>query len=136
MLLESEGGFYGALDTTALKPIDRWIPPRQRRKVRAIVGIEVEAAEGEVYPGMESPHLRFCQWTMAASKGHPLMARAIRDTVEALLRVFAVENGTTGAEMRISGEEEEMVRGGGAAVWTGAGLETLSEETGTEMGWR
>ena len=41
MLLESEGGVYSALDTTALRPIDQWIPPRHKKqKVRAIVVIE------------------------------------------------------------------------------------------------
>ena len=136
MLLESEGGVYSALDTTALRPIEQWIPPRQKKKqkVRAIVVIESETAEGEVLPGTESPHLRFCPWTMAASRGHPLMARAVRDTVEAL-RLSAIKNEMTVAETRLGGDEG-MGRISGQDVWTRAVLTTLSEAMGMEVSWR
>ena len=133
MVLESEGGVYSDLDTSALKPAKEWIPSKLRSKVHAIVGIEYDQGKGEAYPGMEGPRLQFCQWTMAASRGHPLISRMITDVVEAL-QVLAIKNQTTIAELRPS--DEEVIQLSGPVIWTTAVLKTLSEATGTEMSYR
>ncbi|KAL9074839.1 MAG: hypothetical protein Q9161_001977 [Pseudevernia consocians] len=133
MVLESEGGVYSDLDTNALKSANEWIPSEFKSKVHAIVGIEYDQGEGEAYPGMEGARLKFCQWTMAASRGHPLMSRIVTDVVEAL-QVLAMKTETTIAELRPS--DEEVVQLSGPAIWTTAVLRTLSEATGTEMSYR
>ena len=133
MLLESEGGVYSDLDTAALKPVNQWIPLQLKSKVHAVVGIEYDQGEGEAYPGMEGPGLQFCQWTMAASRGHPLMARIVTDVVDAL-HALAMKNETTIAELQPS--DEEIVQLSGPVIWTRAVMKTLSEATGTEMSYR
>lgn len=133
MLLESEGGFYSDLDTAALKPADEWIPRDLKSKVHAVVGIEYDQGEGEAYPGTERPRLQFCQWTMAASRGHPLMSRVVTDVVDAL-QALAIKHETTMAELRPS--DDEVVQLSGPFIWTRAVLKTLSEATGTEMSYR
>lgn len=149
MLLESEGGIYGDLETAAPKPAAEWIPSRLRSTVRAVVGIEYERdgdrGEGDAHAaaaGMEEAEeeedegvqrLRFSQGTMAASRGHPLMTRLINDMVGGL-QVLALMNETAVAEMRFRGGEVGELSGSG--VWTRAILETLSEATGTEVGIR
>lgn len=133
MLLESEGGVYSDLDTAALKPASEWIPSNLKSTVRAVVGIEYDQGEGAAYAGMEGPRLQFCQWTMAASRGHPLMSRIITDVVEAL-QAFAIKNETTIANLRPS--DEAVIQLSGPDIWTGAVLKTLSEATGTEMSYR
>ncbi|CAF9911791.1 hypothetical protein IMSHALPRED_010576 [Imshaugia aleurites] len=133
MLLESEGGIYSDLDIAALKPAKEWIPPHLKSRVRAIVGIEYDHGAGEASPGVDRPRLQFCQWTIAASRGHPLMSRVVADTVDAL-RALAIDNDTMVAEPRSS--DEEVMRFNGQGVWTRAVLKTLSEATGTEVGWR
>ena len=133
MLLESEGGFYSDLDTTVLKPVHDWIPARLKSTVRAVVAIEYDGEEGEeISPGVESPRLQFSQRTMAASPGHPLMERVVREMVDAL-RASAVLDETTVAEVRA--RDDEMALIGGLAVWTKAVLGTLSEAVGMEVSW-
>lgn len=132
MLLESEGGVYSDLDTTALKPVTEWVPSNLKSKVHAVVGIEYDQGQGEAYPGMEGPRLQFCQWTLAASRGHPLMSRIVTDVVDAL-RALAIKNETTIAELRPS--DEEVMQLSGPGIWTRAVLKTLSEATGTEMSY-
>ena len=125
---------YSDLDTAALKPVSQWIPLTLRPSVRAVVGIEYDrGGEGEAYPGMGGSRLQFCQWTMAASRGHPLMSRVVTDVVEAL-QVLAIKNETTIAELRPS--DEEVVQLSGPVIWTRAVLKTLAEATGTEMSYR
>ncbi len=131
MLLESEGGIYSDLDTTALTPIDDWIPRRLKPAIRAVVGIAYDCGDGDG-DGETSPGLEFSQWTMAASRGHPLMSRAIADAVEAI-QTLAMETETMVADLRPSDEEVGRI---GGVVWTRAVLKTLSEGTGTEVGWR
>ncbi|KAL9133784.1 MAG: hypothetical protein Q9175_005039 [Cornicularia normoerica] len=133
MLLESEGGIYSDLDTPALKPANEWIPPVLRSKVHAVVGIEYDDGEGGTYPRMEEPRLHFCQRTMAASRGHPLMSRIVTDVVEAL-QELAMKNEMTIAELKPS--DEEVIQISGPVIWTRAVLKTLSEATGTEMSYR
>ena len=133
MLLESEGGVYSDLDTSAFTPVIEWVPPGMRSKVRAVVGIEYDGEEDEAYPEREGPRMQFCQWTMAASRGHPLMFRMVTDVADAL-RALAVRSNTTIAELAPSDEEVVQIRGSGS--WTRAVLRTLSEATGTEMSYR
>lgn len=133
MLLESEGGFYSDLDTASLKPTHEWIPRNLKSKVHAVVGIEYDQGEGKASEGMEGPRLQFCQWTMAASRGHPLMSRIVTDKVEAL-QTLAIKHKTTIAELRPS--DGEAVHLSGPVIWTNAVLHTLSEATGTKMSYR
>ncbi len=60
------------------------------------------------------------------------MSRAVADAFDAI-QTLAMETETTVAELRPS--DEEVGRNGGV-VWTRAVLKTLSEGTGTEVGWR
>lgn len=53
MILESEGGIYSDLDTTAERPIEEWIPKEFKSKTRAIVGIEYDQLDAEnLWPGL------------------------------------------------------------------------------------
>lgn len=133
MLLESEGGIYSDLNTTAIMPINEWIPSNLRSKVHAVVGVEYDQGEREAYPRMEGPQLQFSQGTMAASRGHPLMSRMVTDLVEAL-QALAIKNGTTVAELQPS--VEEVLELSGPVIWTRTVLKTLSEATGTEMSYQ
>ena len=83
MLLETEGGVYSDLDTNVLKPIGEWVTTDIRSKVHLIVGIGYDQLGGKPEFGMTEP-LQFCQWTIAASKGHPIMKRVVEDVVRSL----------------------------------------------------
>ncbi|KAL8814397.1 MAG: hypothetical protein Q9191_008555, partial [Dirinaria sp. TL-2023a] len=84
LVLHSEGGVYSDLDTVSLKPFREWIAPELRSQVHAVVGIEYDQRDDEPYIGMSGTRLQFCQWTMAASPGHPILERVINSVVKAL----------------------------------------------------
>ena len=132
LLLESEGGVYTDLDTACMKPVRDWVPEELRSKVHAIVGIEYDQREDEPYVGMSGTRLQFCQWTMAASKGHPLMQKVVKSVVQAL-HALARRHGRAIRDLEPS--DDEVVEVTGPTIWTRAVMESLSEATGTSMSY-
>lgn len=131
MILESEGGIYSDLDTVVIKSVRDWIPQDMRSKVHAIVGVEYDQLGGEPYYGMNKP-IQFCQWTMAASRGHPIMKKIVKKVVAAL-KETAERNNTSIADFKPS--DDEVIQVSGPVIWTEAVMEAMSEETGTEMSY-
>ena len=131
MILESEGGVYSDLDTVVIKSVRDWIPQEMRSKVHAVVGVEYDQLDGEPYYGM-SERIQFCQWTMAASRGHPIMHKVVKKVVAALTDI-AERNNTSIAEFQPT--DEEVVQISGPVVWTQAVMEAVSEATGTETSY-
>ena len=131
MILESEGGVYSDLDTVVERSVRDWIPKEMRSKVRAIIGVEYDQLDGEPYYGM-SERIQFCQWTMAASRGHPIMKKIVKKVVAALNET-AVSKTTSIADF--SPSDDEVLNISGPVIWTRAVMEGLSEATGTEMSY-
>ena len=131
MLLESEGGVYSDLDTVVVRSVRDWIPRGMRSKVRAIIGVEYDQLDGEPYHGM-SERIQFCQWTMAASRGHPIMQKVVKKVVAALNET-AVSTATTIADF--SPSDHEVLKVSGPIIWTHAVMEGLSEATGTAVSY-
>ncbi|KAL8936198.1 MAG: hypothetical protein Q9211_004305 [Gyalolechia sp. 1 TL-2023] len=130
MLLETEGGIYGDLDTRVMKPFSEWIPPTMKEETRAIVGVEYD--QGSVnftFGGMHEP-IQLCQWTMASVPGHPIMTRVV-SAVAANLQTRAKNSQTTIAEMKIP--LDDVLTTTGPVVWTRAVYEHLSDLTGTSI---
>ena len=132
MLLESEGGIYSDLDTFLRKPIRDWISPSMRSEVHAIIGIEYDQLDREPYIGM-TERLQFCQWTIAASRGHPIMARAVRNVIEAL-HALAERHHVTIPELQPT--DDEVIAVSGPLIWTKAVMQSLSEATGSIVDYR
>lgn len=132
MLLESEGGVYSDLDTEARKSIEDWVPETWKSHVRAIIGIEYDQLDQEPYIGM-TERLQFCQWTIAAARGHPIMRRVVQDVVEAL-RTTAEFHQTSIGELDPT--DHEVVEVSGPVIWTRAVLGSLSEITTSTVDYR
>lgn len=132
MVLESEGGAYSDLDTIALKPVSEWVPEALKTTVHAIIGIEYDQLDKEPYTGMDE-RLQFCQWTIAGSRGHPLMKRAVQDVVKAL-HTAAEKHQTSIAKLNLT--DDDVVRVSGPVIWTRAVMQTISEATGTMVDYR
>lgn len=131
MILESEGGIYSDLDTVAIKSVRDWIPQEMRSKIHAVVGVEYDQLDGEPYYGMNE-RIQFCQWTMAASRGHPIMKKIVKKVVAALTEA-AERNKTSVADFQPI--DDEVVQVSGPVIWTQAVMEAMSEATGTEMSY-
>lgn len=128
MLLEIEGGIYTDVDTTALKPIRDWIPPRFQQKTRAVVGIEYDQLN-EKHPSHGfGERMSFCQWTLAASPGHSMMKRIVEAVVQALHDI-AHEAGSTISALEVPDDQVGSVTGPG--IWTRVVFESLSATTNT-----
>lgn len=132
MILESEGGVYTDLDTMARKPITQWVPEALVGDVHAVVGIEYDQLDDKLQWGM-SERLQFCQWTIAASRGHPVMEKAVQGVVEALHSRAEKQNTTIAG---ISLEDDEVLKVSGPVTWTKAVMQTISEATGSIVDYR
>lgn len=103
MILESEGGVYSDLDIVVDKSVRDWISQEMRSRVHAVVGVEYDQLDGEPYYGINEP-IQFCQWTVASSRGHPIMKKIVKKVV-AVLNEKAERNNTRIADFKPSDEE-------------------------------
>ena len=132
MILESEGGIYSDLDAIALKPIEEWIPQEFRSRTRAVVGIEYDQLDDEDrWPSLVLP-VQFCQWTLAASKGHPLMSMIVNNVAESI-QGLARNKSTTVANLKPI--DDEVTQTTGPVIWTTTVFEALSDAAGEPITW-
>ena len=131
MILESEGGIYSDLDTVAIKSVRDWIPQEMGSKVHAVVGVEYDQLDNEPYYGMDE-RIQFCQWTMATSRGHPIMKNVVKKAIVALNET-AERNKSSIADFKPT--DGEVIQITGPVIWTRAVMEAMSEATGTEISY-
>lgn len=92
-----------------------------RGSVRAVVGIEFDQLDGEPWPGLgdEPSHMthviQFCQWTLAATPGHPLFTKMVHETVGAIQKLAAAKESTIS---QLSPTGYEVISTTGPAAWT------------------
>lgn len=114
LILDIEGGVYTDTDTIALKPIDNWVDPDLQDQVRLVVGVEYDRMDGDEWN--EIPHwLQFCQWTIAATPGHPIfreMVAHILQSLEALSHAYRLPID------QIHPTNFEILNSTGPAAWT------------------
>lgn len=127
MLLEAVGGVYSDIDTTALNSVRDWIPPQFQSQTRAVVGIEYDQLEDPGPSHGFAERISFCQWTLASSKGHPMMTRIVEEVVNNL-RIMARKNGTTIAALKVKDKDVGGVTG--PAIWTQVVMQSLSIASG------
>ncbi len=130
MLLESKGGIYSDVDTTALKPIREWIPPQYQSQTRAVVGIEYDQLDASSTSHGFMERLSFCQWTLVATSGHPMMTRIVERVVEAL-QDLARQKGVHLSKLEVPDDQVGSITGPG--IWTDVVLESLSAATRTKV---
>lgn len=133
MILESEGGIYSDLDAISLRPIEEWIPKEFKSRARAVVGIEYDQLDDEkLWPSLELP-VQFCQWTLAASKGHPLMSMVVNN-VAASIHKLAQNSGTTITDL--DPIDDQVTQTTGPVIWTTSVFEGLSAAAGEPITWQ
>lgn len=132
MLLEAEGGVYSDVDTIAHKPIGDWIPKDLEPYTRAIVGIEYDQLDDHSPSHGFSERLSICQWTMASSKGHPMLTKAV-DAAIRTLHETARQRGLEVSNLQVADEEVGKITG--PSLWTGVVMNSLSSATGTNVSY-
>lgn len=113
LLLLRQGGFYGDVDTKPLVALDEWIEPSQRAHVRLIISLEYDQAAGHrndfKYPA------QFCQWTIAAAPGHPVLETMVQRVLGGLQDSMA-EHGKPIESIHFS--DFDVVNKTGPVAWT------------------
>lgn len=130
LVLWAEGGVYSDLDTWAIKPVDDWVPEDLRGQVKVVVGIKFDQLDGDPWPGFgDEPSymthvVQFCQWTLAAVPGHPLLDHVIKTSLERIDNLAAVKQ-TSISDLEPNGYE--VITTTGPSAWTDVVFEHLQK---------
>jgi alpha 1,6-mannosyltransferase len=118
MVLNTFGGVYSDMDTTLLRPVDDWVssdldpqPP-----VSLIIGVEADPNRSD-WKRWYARRLQWCQWTVAAAAGHPVL----RYVIDESLRRIKLD------------PENSVMELTGPGVWTDSVNRWLQEDQG--YGW-
>jgi len=110
LILLARGGIYSDIDTTALKPATEWVPSTvSRDSYGMVIGIEADP-DREDWADWYSRRIQFCQWTIQAKPGHPILRDIVANITEETLKRKA--NGTLRKDVR------GIVEFTGPAIWT------------------
>lgn len=86
LILLARGGVYSDIDTYAIKPTMDWIPKAiPRNKVGLVIGIEADPDRPD-WADWYSRRIQFCQWTIKAKPGHPVLREVVTRIVEETIR--------------------------------------------------
>ena len=114
LILLARGGIYTDIDTTALKSTTDWLPADvPRSTVGLIVGIEADPDRPD-WKDWYSRRIQFCQWTIQAKPGHPVLRDVVATITDETLRKKA--KGPL-SEKKLHKEITEFT---GPGVWTDA----------------
>lgn len=87
LILLARGGIYSDIDTTALKSTTDWIPDGVPRSTFGlVVGIEADPNRTD-WREWYSRRIQFCQWTIQAKPGHPVLRDVVATITEDTLRM-------------------------------------------------
>lgn len=115
LILLARGGTYSDVDTEALQAIPSWIPEQiDPLKIGLIVGIEADPDRPD-WHDWYARRIQFCQWTMQAKPGHPVMREIVANITETTLKK------KSSGLLSLTADKS---RGGDIMDWTGPGLWT------------
>ncbi|KAJ5794908.1 hypothetical protein N7457_001507 [Penicillium paradoxum] len=87
LVLLARGGVYSDIDTLALRPAHTWLPEElDRSTIGFIVGIEADPDRDDWHEWY-ARRLQFCQWTLVAKPGHPILRDMVAFITEHALRM-------------------------------------------------
>ncbi len=117
LILLARGGIYSDIDTYAIRSALEWVPDQVPRETYGLViGIEADPDRPD-WQQWYSRRIQFCQWTIQAKPGHPVLRETVaRVTTETLRRKRAGELGHTVGK--------NVVEFTGPALWTDVCLTT------------
>ncbi|KAI0827226.1 glycosyltransferase family 32 protein [Hypoxylon sp. FL0890] len=110
LILLARGGIYSDIDTFAIKSALDWIPDSvPKESIGLVIGIEADPDRPD-WKEWYSRRIQFCQWTIQAKPGHPVLRDIVtRITQETLKRK---------REGLFVSKEKSVVEFTGPAVWT------------------
>lgn len=114
LVLLARGGIYSDIDTTALRPAMEWLPKElDLSTVGFVIGIEADPDRPDWHEWY-SRRIQFCQWTIQAKPGHPILRDLVATITEDALRMKKAGFLTNGRT------DKTIVEFTGPGVWTDA----------------
>ena len=127
LILLARGGIYTDIDTTAIVSTTDWVPEEvPRSTIGLIVGIEADADRPD-WKQWFSRRIQFCQWTVQAKPGHPVLRDVVATVTEDILRMK--KKGV----LKENKMDKSIVEFTGPAVWTDAIFSYLNNPTFFKM---
>jgi len=131
LILLARGGVYADIDTEALKPAHQWLPETSpANTVGLIVGIEADPTRDD-WALWYSRRIQFCQWTMRAKVGHPVLLETVARIVETTL-ARKEQGGLDGVNTGLG--TLSIIEWTGPAVWTDSIFWWMNRQTKTGKG--
>ena len=114
LILLARGGIYSDIDTEALKSTLNWLPEDfDRSTVGLVIGIEADPDRLD-WQEWYSRRIQFCQWTIQAKSGHPVLVDLVATITEESLRMKKA------GILKDKKMDKSIVEFTGPAVWTDA----------------
>ncbi|KAI9716391.1 MAG: ATP-dependent DNA/RNA helicase [Chrysothrix sp. TS-e1954] len=111
LILLARGGIYSDIDTQAIKSAVYWVPDEvPRTSYGLVIGIEADP-DREDWADWYSRRIQFCQWTIQAKAGHPVLREIVAEITE---RTLQKKKDRTLA----NAAQKDTVEFTGPAVWT------------------
>ncbi|KAI9762021.1 MAG: Vacuolar protease A [Chaenotheca gracillima] len=86
LILLARGGIYADIDTSALKSALDWVPEIvPRSSYGLVIGIEADPDRPD-WHDWYSRRIQFCQWTIQAKPGHPVLREIVASITEEVLK--------------------------------------------------
>ncbi len=121
LILLARGGIYTDIDTTAIRSTTDWIPEDvPRSTIGLIIGIEADPDRVD-WKEWYSRRIQFCQWTIQAKSGHPVLRDIVASITEDTLRMK--KKGI----LKEKKMDKSIVEFTGPAVWTDAVFAYLND---------
>lgn len=119
LILYAKGGLYTDIDTISIKPIDTWVSMNETvdgspNMAGLVVGIEADP-DREDWADWYARRIQFCQWTIQAKRGHPMLRELISRITD-----ITLTREKKGQLNKILGKDA----GGDIMNWTGPGIWT------------
>jgi alpha 1,6-mannosyltransferase len=114
LILLARGGIYTDIDTQALQSAVDWLPENMDRlSVGLIIGIEADPDRPDWHEWY-SRRIQFCQWTIQAKPGHPVLRDIVATITEEALRMKRA------GRLTKSKMDKTVMEFTGPGVWTDA----------------
>lgn len=111
LILLARGGVYSDIDTFVIRSAVDWVPPDVPRSTYGLViGIEADP-DREDWAEWYSRRIQFCQWTIQAKAGHPVLRETVAAITEKTLEMKRAGTLTTWSS-------NGVIEFTGPAVWT------------------
>ncbi|KAI9711530.1 MAG: membrane-bound alpha-1,6- mannosyltransferase Initiation-specific [Bogoriella megaspora] len=126
LVLLARGGIYSDIDTMALQSAVDWVPVAVPRSTYGLViGIEADPERPD-WHDWYSRRIQFCQWTIQAKPGHPVLREIVARITEKTL--LMKREGTLERD-----GQKSVMEFTGPGVWTDTVFEYFNDETYFDM---